>query len=394
MTSNMEPPSLLSVADYMAAASAETGLGDFGGSDFLEPFRLLVESTDREAQLNAVGVMAFNADMHRFLVNRLRFAENLRVSPEIAEEDVSDPIVILGLARTGTTKLQRMLSADPGVQRMDFWRLLNPAPIGPQQEDVEDPRIEIARQAAAMAQEMFPRFNAAHPTVAEDVDEELFLTQFSFETIVLYLLNPAHSYYAWIKHRKLDSCYRYLRELTQYLQWQDGGKQGRPWIMKSPLHIGNIDSLLTEFPRATLVHCHRDLTDVIPSFCNLFEAGWQMRTDEVDSHETGSLVLDIWGTEMDKYLAHREKLQADARIIDVPYTRIHTDVENVISEIYQQAGRDLDDDTLGRMNQWLTDNPKNRFGKNQYTMERYGLTQSRIAERFSGYLDMFESYTR
>ena len=381
-----------SVETFLSAAQKETGLADFGGDEFLEPFTVLVEALNKEARLSDMGKVAFQADTQRLLVNRLRFAEDLRQHPEILHEDVSDPIVILGLARTGTTKLLRLISADPDLQKMYFWRLLNPAPLPDSERAKEDPRIEVARQAAAVAQKLFPRFNAAHPVIAEDVDEELHLTSFSFENIVLFLMNPAPDCYEWIKHRKLDYCYSYLCKLVKYLQWQDGGKQNRPWILKSPLHIGNLASLVEVFPKATLVHCHRDLAEVIPSFCNLFEAGWQCRTDNTDSEQIGELVLDIWGTEMDKYLAQREELREKLNVLDVSYRQIQSEPMEVVSDVYGRAGLALDDSNLQPMQQWLENNPQNRHGKNTYSLEQYGLSKEKINARFALYLEQFSQY--
>src|SRR3546814_12861105 len=67
--------------------------------------------------------------VHRCLVNRLRFARDVDLHPEILQEDVSDPIVILGFPRSGTTVLQRMISADPAMQNLALWRVLTPAPL-------------------------------------------------------------------------------------------------------------------------------------------------------------------------------------------------------------------------------------------------------------------------
>src|SRR6266542_2276394 len=106
----------------LAAARAQTGLEDFGPQPFVEPLERLLKAAAEEANLNEIGVMALQGDVERFLSNRLRFQQDLKAHPEILGEDVSDPIIVTGLPRTGTSKLQRMLSADPGVQQLLVWR--------------------------------------------------------------------------------------------------------------------------------------------------------------------------------------------------------------------------------------------------------------------------------
>lgn len=375
----------------MQGASAETGLNNFG-PDFLEPFTMLVESVARETALSPIGLMAFKADMHRMLVNRLRFEEDLRLHPEILDEDIADPIVILGLARTGTSKLQRMMSADPHVQALYFWRLFNPARFPDADPDAPDPRIEVARQASGMLQALSPGFMAAHPTLAEEVDEELLLLMFTFENIVHYLTTPAPGYYQWIVKRKLHGSYRYMGRLMKYLQWQDGGKKGRPWIMKSPLHLGNLDALLEVFPKATLIHCHRDVSEVIGSYCNLNEAAWRLKMDQIDLPDSGRAMLEVWSTEMNKYLESRKALAPGVDIYDATYAQIEADPMAIIREIYWRAGRPMGKDSEQALRKWNENNPKGRFGKNVYSLERYGLTREVVESAFSDYIKQFSGY--
>ena len=267
----MNNSATLSVDAMLDSARQETGLADFGNDEFIEPFQRLVKGINEELPFNAMGEMVFKADTHRLLVNRLRVEQDLKRHPEILDEDVTDPIVILGLVRTGTTKLQRMLSMDPQVQKLHFWKTQNPAPFPNAEPSKPDPRIAAAHLAVDMLQQIAPDFMSAHPTMAEDADEDLLMMPMTFETLMLYMLNPSRQYYEWIKQRRLHHTYRYLARLLKYLQWQDGGKRGRPWVLKTPVHIGNLDALLEVFPKATLMHCHRDVTEVMPSFCRLEE---------------------------------------------------------------------------------------------------------------------------
>src|SRR5687767_13838542 len=62
----LDEPSLL------ATAHTITGLDDFGGDEWLEPFRLLVEGLEADARLHLVGRILARADLIRSLVNRLQ----------------------------------------------------------------------------------------------------------------------------------------------------------------------------------------------------------------------------------------------------------------------------------------------------------------------------------
>lgn len=368
-----------------------TGLDNFG-PNFLEPFTQYVESVVREFPLNPIGVMTFKANMQRMLVSRLRFEEDLRLHPEILDEDISGPVIILGLARTGSTKLQRMMAAAPQVQKLYFWRLLNAAPFPGTDPAGSDPRIDVAKQGMEMLQSMYPDLMAAHPMPAEDVDEESFLMEYSFESLMNYMMVPAPSYYQWLVERKMHDCYRYTARLMQYLQWQDGGRKGRPWIMKSPFHLGHLDALIEVFPDATLVYCHRDVAEVVPSLCNVMEQSWRTMTDKLDLHEVGRILFNSCVTEMNRSLKLRKELGSRIDIYDVPYAQIHADPMTVIREVYRRAGWPLTEDSIQAMQQWARNNPQNRFGTNTYTLERYGLTREAIAKEFREYIAQFGQY--
>src|SRR5690606_6163617 len=95
---------------------------------------------------DGAGFTQLDTMAHRLLVNRLRFAEDLAHHPEILDEDVSDPIVVIGFPRSGTTVLQRMMSADPAMQSLKLWRLLNPAPFPGEAPGEPGGRLAFAEQ--------------------------------------------------------------------------------------------------------------------------------------------------------------------------------------------------------------------------------------------------------
>ena len=107
----------LDPAGLLAEAHATAGLEDFGDEGFLEPLERLVAAVDRDAGLSANGVIGARMGLVRCLVNRLRMQADLTAHPEILDEPILRPLVIVGLPRTGTSKLQRMICADDDVQR-------------------------------------------------------------------------------------------------------------------------------------------------------------------------------------------------------------------------------------------------------------------------------------
>src|SRR5690606_9124706 len=80
----------------IAEAKTSCSLGDFGGEEFREPLRRLLDSCEKEARLNSLGRMAVRHDVLQLLRNRLRITEERRMNPQIAERRIEQPLFITG----------------------------------------------------------------------------------------------------------------------------------------------------------------------------------------------------------------------------------------------------------------------------------------------------------
>ena len=378
MSQTME--NILDPALAMQVAMEKTGLDDFGDPDFLEPYRQFVAALNR-CSMTEAGVQGARQNVERRLMNRLRFERDLKQHPEILDEDVSDPLVILGLARTGTTALHRMISADPAIQAFWTWRVLNPARLDDPLTDRQR-RMDAAREVENGLREGNPEYYAAHATIAEDAEEDVLLHDLNFQHILSHVHAPDPEYLLYLRSLPRDRPYAYAKKIIQYLQWQDGGRQGRRWVMKSPVHIGYLDQILTQHPDATIIYSHRDLAEVLPSYCRLIETFQQMQFSNVDRAEIGRVALDYWGHEMDLYKASKHRVAPD-RLIEVPYLQVVKTPLETIEMIYARAGQPMTDAGRSAIGDWIAANPPHKFGRSLYDLERYGLTRDAIDARLA-----------
>jgi hypothetical protein len=373
------------VEGLLDAARAATGLQDFGADlGFMKGLRVLVDAAPREARLNAIGEQLVYGGILRLLVNRLRYVRDVGAHPEILDERIVKPIVVIGLPRTGTSKLQRVLSADPEAQRLDLWKQQNPAPFPDEVRGAPTARIEAARQIEQMLTTMFPGFQARHPLEAEEPDEELHLMEGSFDCMLSWVFTRLPTFRQHVDASDPRPMYRWLLAMLQYLQWQDGGGRGRPWMMKSPTHIGVLDRFLEIFPDAILVHTHRDPRAVIPSFASLITEARKVGSDQVDPVEVGRDMFDYWSSQMDRYLVLRDRLPPD-RVLDVQFDEVRSDVVGVIRRIYALAGRQLTPQAIQAFRAYEARRPEHHFGSYEYTAEDHGLTLGQIDRRFAAY---------
>lgn len=379
------------VPDLLAAARASAGLEDFGDPHFMKGLAVLVEGFKNEAGLSPIGEQMAFGGLLNMLVNKLRYVRDIKRHSEILDEKITRPIVILGLPRTGTTKLLRILGTDPQAQAMTYWRMMNPAPFPDEEPGNPQGRIEAAKAAVAMLTEQFPGFIARHPTEALQPDEEVLLMQGSFEHVVTWLFARMPSFYDHAMNGDMRPQYRFLRSQMQYLQWQDGGARGRSWVLKSPCHTGFVDVLLETFPDAVLVHCHRDVNQLLPSIAGLVEEMRRIHSDHVDRKALGDDMLMYFGRLMDRYLQLRDELPKE-RVLDVRYDEVLHDAPGVVRRIYERVGRALTPEMAQRIAAWEEERPPHYLGTYSYSAADYGYGPDTIDRRFAAYNARFRDY--
>src|SRR5262245_5252373 len=103
----------LDEASLIKAARANTGLNDFGENDWYEPFQVFLKSLEDEAELNLVGRLLTRSDVLMYLEARLRIEDAYRRHPEIEDQELAPPMLIVGSGRSGTSAIQNLLSCDP-----------------------------------------------------------------------------------------------------------------------------------------------------------------------------------------------------------------------------------------------------------------------------------------
>ena len=73
----------------------------------------LLESVENDAALHLSGQLTFRETIVGSLINRLLLTEACKRTPEIFQKPLKSPIIVLGLPRSGTTFLHRLLAMDP-----------------------------------------------------------------------------------------------------------------------------------------------------------------------------------------------------------------------------------------------------------------------------------------
>src|SRR5579859_1224419 len=91
-------------------AIAQVGFDDFGEQDYLAGLRVLLKAIDTDLELNANGRERVFGTVLRALTGRLYSQKGWAEHPECLKTEIREPLVIVGLPRTGTTALQKIMS--------------------------------------------------------------------------------------------------------------------------------------------------------------------------------------------------------------------------------------------------------------------------------------------
>eukprot|EP00808_Paulinella_micropora_P018028 g47164.t1 len=263
----------------------------------LEPLRLLL------ADLEVSGLPPFGRFMQRerlinILAHRIRAQAFFAQFPEIDDEELLPPVVILGLPRTGTTMLHRLLASDTrNFLSLPAWESMNPVPYEYrrlQQDELASGRADAARFKEAQATEAFfalaaPHWPAIHDAAPLEIEEDVMLMELSLLSYVSPSCVSCPRFSTWLETADVSPSYRYMARLLKLIQWYRAGDYSpRPWLLKTPDHLHFLPHLLKIFKDARLIVCHRDPAVALASFCSMVAHTQGLFSDKVDVLETGS----------------------------------------------------------------------------------------------------------
>ena len=368
--------------EILDQAKSETGLSDLGEPLFLEGLNRLIDSINNEANLNEIGIQAQPIRIQGLLSNRLRFEEDLKKFPEILDQEIIAPIVIVGLPRTGSTMTHRLLASDPNHTAMLWWEGRYPALLpGEKRGDIEA-RMELGKAEVDAVVAASPEALDIHPWDYKGADEEILLLEHNFLSTVPESFMALPSYSEWIEEQDHTLAYEDLKKFIQYLQWQNPGREKKRWVLKSPHHLGFIDKMISVFPDAKIIQTHRDPIKTVPSFCSMCANLFEPLTTNFDKVFIGK----HWSNKLTRALNHCMNIseQHPDNFLDLEFLNMIKDPIDEMKKIYEFIGESFGEKTEVAMEAWREEN-KHEMGAHKYSLEEYDLTESQINNNFAKY---------
>ena len=387
MTTSLSSQSARRVDDLVARACDRAGFDDFGEDTWCEGLRLLVDTCESAPDVNPGGRDYVYGQFIDALWNRLRVIDYVKHHPEVSEQRIERPLVVLGLPRTGTSLASYLLDQDPLRRSLLTWEAEDSVPPPTPDTLRTDPRcVKKKAELDVLAQGLkAANIPMVHWDEADGPTECLFVQNQDFKAYLWEAFMPTVAYADWLLQADMSSAYAYERTVLQMLQSRAPGT----WSLKMPSHAVHIETLLATYPDVRIVWAHRDPFKSTASFLRLNYLSRAVLGANVDVDVIVPNVLRQLTEHIKRPLTARHRIGND-RFFDLHYADLMADPITVMRSLYEWAGDDLTDSTERAMLAWLDAHPQDRFGAAPYSLDGSGVTRTDLEPIFEEYLSIFD----
>ena len=377
---------MATVSDYLDKAKAATGLDNFGDPGFREGLERLIDSAEREARLNDMGRAMFDGQAVMLLSRRLEIEDWYARHPEIDEQEIVTPLMVLGLPRTGSTALHCLLGEDPAVRTMRNWEAAAPCPPPEAATYDTDPRIAEAEEQMKMRDLITPRMKLMLPSTATSPSEDQLTMGFNFVSQIFQASFHIPSYAHWLHFEAdLEPTFHYVKRVLKLLQWRCPPTR---WRLKNPTYSMFVTALDKVFPDARYCMTHRDVANVIPSVADIYFELGKISTDVIDKHWMGAINVEFCQLGMNRMMAFRDAGN-EHRFFDIHFAPFQKDPFPTMQKLYDFLGEEFTEAARSRMRAWREASPRGQHGKHEYDPADFGLDPAKLREEFRYYTDRF-----
>lgn len=390
METAYDPPACFETAlDLLHETVArEVGSPDFGPEDYLPGLTALLQSMDYDPRFHEAGRRLAWGMVVGVLRGRAQAYAAMRAHPDFDAAPVTSPVVIVGVPRTGTTALHRLMAVDPRFQGLQTWLLDSPRPRPPVETWHADPDFRRTMAQLEAQDAAAPDRRAAHFRAAEEVHECCMVLRQGFVSNLWSCSWSAPTYDAWRQSSSEAAAYAHYARCVQLIGANDPAKR---WLLKNPGHIEQLDLLLAVFPDAKVIQTHRDPAKAVPSLVSLL---MQMHPlmEEGRTQERGRIMLRREVAKWSHAVRACDAVRArhPGRVLDVVHAEFHREPMRVLERIYAFIGMDIPGDSRAGFARRIAEKPELQHGAHRYRIEDYGMTPQEAREPFGDYVQRYD----
>lgn len=367
------------------AAVTQAQSDNFGSSSYREPLEKFVQSFESEASASTFGRMACRNVLISALTNRIRLADWVAKNPEVRQEDIRRPWIIVGMPRTGSSLLSILLGLDPYNRPLLQWEAASPVPPPRLATVAEDPRIAQSAKEFEQLDKLAPALKAMHPFGASLAEECVALLMYDLRTVGLESQFLVPSYGNWLANCDMSPAFDQHRLALQALQ---AAIPTQSWVLKTPNHLWNLPTLLKYYPDARIIWTHRDPTDVVlslSSLVNTMHCAFSMRADPKPT-------ANEWRGKMRQAVERGMSFDDSAKAGWCYHLRYDQFLKAPLAEmqnIYAHFDEPLGDLHSRNIQAWMSERHQSVFGRHKYDAADFGWSREEIAEEFRAYSERF-----
>ena len=355
----------------------------------------LVESLQApEARLLEAKRGVVVSDLSRKLRNNAALASERLRHPEIDYEEMTQPVFIVGINRTGTTFLHRLLARDPRFWALRGYELAEPVvPHGEYHKAWTDADTRRARIADVFVAAGFVEsFAGVHHIDVDEPEEDLAVLRLTFTSWSNTSIYHVPAYGRWLAATGSIRAYAHHRRTMQHFTWQrhqvHPEQQQVQWLFKAPVHLMELEALASAYPDACFIQTHREPREFTASWFSLMSQLRSRTTEPTPRRVLAEEQLAEMTTMLDRAVEFREAHpELQQRWCDVSYVDLVDDPWATVRAIYEHFGWPLSAEARAAMQEWQERQAERRRHevRHRYDLADYDLGPEAVDAAFVRY---------
>ena len=333
----------------------------------------------------------------RTVIHGVFFLLDYLFFPSLWKQNVEQPIFIVGHARSGTTLMHRLMSADTNrFSYFLYWEMFLPSLI--QKRFVRfigaiDNRVLqqfLHRKLSAWDDKTFGPYRHIHNMSLWNAEEDCFAMSASFVTqqwsLDIPMMHVVDFFHVDQMGLKRKRWLHHYKELVKRQLVLNGNKTIH--LSKNPMMSGWVEALIETFPDARFVVMMRDPCECIPSCLKLVQTAWQGKGWKKQDYEQS---LHILGEISFEHFENPQKVlsehPANPQIV-VDYRDLTDSPRETVHAVYKALGLELGEG----YDRWLmgqAEREKTHLSKFEYSLGEFWLGESEIRDRLGPFYQKY-----
>jgi hypothetical protein len=305
---------------------------------------------------------------------------------------VREPLFVLGVPRSGTTKLHAVLAQDPQYTTFSTWECLFALSVTERRFWLAAARADAAlggpaaRAVGWIERRVFAGLDDVHAMSLATPEEDYFALMPAMSCFILFLPFPAAEHLWRVgrfdadlperERRRLLDFYESCLKRHLYVHGPD-----KRLLSKNAAFAPLARSLARQFPDARFLVCLRDPLETVPSQLSSIESGLRFFGVPTDSPRIRERLLDQLGFYYEN-LADLERSVPAERCASTTLPRLSADLAGEIRAIYNRLGLPMTAEVAAAL-EHESDASRRYRSRHRYSLQQFGLDAKQLTRRFA-----------